>query len=226
MFLLLPPSEGKSAEPGLSSFAAACPEQVDPVAGVVKHLRKVKAAERPRIYGVSTAEKAKAAHALNQSALDAPVLPALERYTGVVYNHIGYPNLRNRTAAREHVLIVSALFGLIRGGTPLPDYKLSMNPWLARYWQPLNTTRLRALAGKRPVVNLLSQSYAKAVAGDGIMAVDFRVQGGRKAAGHFGKAIKGRFVRWIVENGIQSAADFSEFTEDGYRFDGTNFIQA
>ena len=53
-----------------------------------------------------------------------------------------------------------------------------------------------------------------------------RLGDGQKAAGHFGKAIKGRFVRWILENKVKKVRDFANFTEDGYRFDGENFVQA
>jgi len=84
---------------------------------------------------------------------------------------------------------------------------------------------LAAAAGRRPVLSLLPQAYAKAVDLNGAINVDFRVQGGRKAAGHSGKAIKGKFVRFLIENDIVSAKDFGEFREEGFRFDGTNFVQ-
>ena len=156
---------------------------------------------------------------------EAPVLPAIERYSGVVYDHIDFPTIKGGARVRNRVAIVSGLFGLIPGATAIPLYKQPINPWLTKYWKPINTARLDALAKGKPVLDLLSQSYQKAVDYPERIVVDFRVQGGKKAAGHFGKAIKGRFVRFLLENKVDDPKDFSEFTEDSYRFDGENFIQ-
>lgn len=225
MYILLPPSEGKSDAPGKLPFAEAHPEWSVNCAPVLARLATLRPAEQRKWYGVSSDEKAASAHARNLAALEAGGLPALERYTGVVYAHIDYCTLRKKAAARKRILVVSALFGLIDGGTAIPDYKLPVNPWCANYWKPLNSERLHAVATGKPVLDLLSQSYRKALAYPALVTVDFRTQGGKKAAGHFGKAIKGRFVRWILENNIRKVTEFVDFREDGYRFDGTNFVQ-
>lgn len=225
MYILLPPSEGKSDAAGTIAFAEAHPSGAADCAPVIDHLSGLKPAEQRKCYGVSTVEKAAAAHARNLAALHAGGLPAIERYTGVVYGHIDYGTLGRKATARKRLLVVSALFGLIDGGTPIPDYKLPISPWFANYWKPLNSERLQRLAKGRPVLNLLSQSYQKALDYPELVTVDFRTQGGKKAAGHFGKAIKGRFVRWVLENNVRKVADFNGFQEDGYRFDGVHFIQ-
>jgi hypothetical protein len=225
VFVLLPPSEGKSDAAGTGTFGKAQPDEVADTEGVLRHLKRLKVAERLKFYGIKDADKCGAAHKRNLAALEAGTLPAIQRYTGVVYQHLDYDGLRQKAYARKHLLVVSALFGLIEGGTGIPDYKLSMNPWLARYWKEENTARLAALTRGKPVVNLLSQTYAKAIDTPDALNVDFRVQGGKKSAGHFGKAIKGRFVRWLVENKVKEPADFAGFTDDGYRWNGTDFIQ-
>lgn len=226
MYILLPPSEGKSARAGHGVLGANPGVNPDDTRAVLDHINRLRPAERARFYGLKDAGKCAAAHALNTACFEASALPAIDRYTGVVYDHIDYPTLRKKAAARNRVLIVSALFGLIPAGAPIPDYKLSMNPWLARYWKSINTARLADRAGGKAVLDLLSQSYRKAVEHPNLITVDFRVEGGKKAAGHFGKAIKGRFVRWILENNAQSTSDFVDFTEDGYRFDGSNFVRS
>lgn len=225
MYILLPPSEGKSVEPGAGSFRKNCPDRVGEVQTVINYLGGLSEVEQQALYGLKSAEKAAEAHASNLTALDAPCLKAMARYTGVVYDHIDLSSLPRSGAASRRILIVSALFGLVEGDTALPYYKLSMTPWLARHWCPLNSKRIALLAKGRPVLNLLSQGYARAVTYPSLVTVDFRVEGGSKAAGHFGKAIKGRFVRWVLENGVKSVRDFHGFREDGYQFDGTNFIR-
>lgn len=226
MYILLPPSEGKSSLPGKRSFRALRPDLIADVSHVLDQLSGLSLSEQRALYGLKSEEKAAEAHAQNLGALDGPCIPAITRYTGVVYDHLGFDTLPQKATARNRILIVSALFGLIAGDTPLPAYKLSMTPWLTKFWRPRNMERLRAVAGGKPVLNLLSQTYARAVDYPALITVDFRVEDGQKAAGHFGKAIKGRFVRWLLENKVGKVSDFVNFTEDGYRFDGTNFVQA
>jgi cytoplasmic iron level regulating protein YaaA (DUF328/UPF0246 family) len=226
LYVLLPPSEGKSAEAGTGlSFAEALPHGARCVKPVLKILRAVPKGERAKYYGVSTKDKAEAAHKLNLAALDAPGLPAIERYTGVVYGFIDQATLRHPDYAREHLLIVSALFGLITAGTPIPEYKLSMNPWLAKHWKPINTARIELLAKGDAVLSLLPGAHAKAVGYAPLVSVDFKIEGGKKSAGHFGKAIKGKFARFLMENQIVDVKDIAAFKEDGYVFDGTDFVQ-
>ena len=223
MLILLPPSEGKNDAPGRDTFASQHPDLWQDTQPVIRHLKKLKVAERPKFYGVKDSDKAKQVHELNLAVEERPVLPAVERYTGVVYDHVGFDTLQK--SARRRVLIVSGLFGLVHGDDGLPLYKQPINPWLTRYWKSINGERLQGFAKGDRVLDLLSQSYQKAVEAPERLVVDFRVQGGKKAAGHFGKAIKGRFVRFLLENNIQDQKDFSEFTEEGYRFDGENFVQ-
>ena len=226
MYILVPPSEGKSLAPGKTSFSDTCPEWRADTEGALRLLRKLKAAERPKWYGVRDTAKAAQCHKQNLACLDTPGLPAIERYTGVVYQHLDYAGLKNPAAARERLLFVSALFGLIPAGTPIPAYKLPINGALARYWKPINSARLQQLAGGRPVLNLLSQSYAKAAGYTPMISPGFKVAGGKKPAGHFGKAIKGRFIRFLLEEEVTQVDGFARFQEDGYQWDGRDFVQA
>lgn len=225
MLVLLPPSEGKSPTPGGGAFRTREPDRVEDAGGVLRLLEKLKAAERAKWYGAATAARAKEIHALNLAVLDGQCLKALERYTGVVYQSLSYPTLRSKKRAESRIWIISALFGAVPGGAMLPNYKLSMNPVLARYWAPINRERIAAAAKGKPVLDLTSQVYSRAVGYEPVIRVDFKKEGGKKSAGHFGKAIKGRFVRWMIENDVRSMKDFGGFSEEGYRFDGANFVQ-
>jgi cytoplasmic iron level regulating protein YaaA (DUF328/UPF0246 family) len=225
MLILLPPSEGKAPEGQGPRFEECHPGLLEELRPILKHTAKMKAAERQKFYSAKTPDKARDCHALNSRISQAQSIYALERYTGVVYTHIDYGTLAKKQAARKRVHIVSGLFGLIPGGARIPLYKMPINPWLARYWYDINSARLVQAAGRRKVLSLLPQAYAKAINLDGAVSVDFRVQGGKKAAGHNGKAIKGKFVRFLIENNVTNPRDFSQFREDGFQFDGENFIQ-
>jgi hypothetical protein len=224
MIVLLPPSEAKLQDGGEGSFADHHPELVADTKKVLAYIKKLKVAEQHKIYKMKDKGKVKTAHQCNLAALDSPALPAVQRYTGVVYQFIDYDSLKQKRAAQSRLFVVSALFGLINGGTKIPNYKLGMTPWLTKHWRDINVERFEKLK-KQPVLSLLSTDFQKALPIENLLHVDFRVQGGKKAAGHFGKAIKGRFVRFLIENKITNAKDFGGFTEDGYRFDGGNFVQ-
>lgn len=225
MLILLPPSEGKSTDRGAGRTRDASPDLIADAEKVLNHAKRLKAADRAKFYGAKDAAKSAAIHKLNLAAPDAPCMKALERYAGVVYQHLDYANLSRKRDAEKRIWIVSGLWGLISGGACIPEYKLPMNKWLADYWRPINRERLERAAKGKPVLNLLSQAYAKAIDYDNLLTVDFKVEGGKKSAGHFGKAIKGRFVRYLIDNRITTPEDFAGFNEEGYTFDGENFIR-
>lgn len=227
LLILLPPSEGKSTLPGTGpTFAQSCPEFAADTEALVKRLRRLPKKAHAATYGVSTPEKAAAAHALNLVAPEAPGSPAIARYTGVVYDFLDYPTLSvaARTRADTSIFIVSALFGLIPATASIPNYKLPMSASLATQWRAINTQRLQNFAHGRTVISLLPGAHAKALAGE-VLPIDFRLEGGKKSAGHFGKAIKGRFVRFLIDGNVQSVEEFHRFREDDYRFDGSNFLK-
>lgn len=224
MFVLIPPSEGKAGDEKPSKQCLA-PALVKDSKGVLAHLKGLSPAEQQKFYGVKQTDKAALVHAMNLKSAKAPAIPAIERYTGVVYQHLDFQSLRQKAYARKKLLFISAYFGLIPAGEAIPNYKLPINTWLVKYWRDLNSARLEALAKGKPVLNLLSQSYAKAVQYEHLITVDFRVAGGKKSAGHFGKAIKGKFLRYLMENKVSRVDDFDGFREDGYRWDGSNFVQ-
>lgn len=225
MLILLPPSEGKVLDGGQGTLSECAPDLVADVEAILKHVGRLSLADRMKFYGLKSEEKAKAVHKLNRAVLDGPCLCALERYSGVVYQHLDFGSLKNKRKARERIWIVSGLFGAIAGKELIPPYKMPINTWLTRYWREKNEARIAKAARRRSVLSLLPQAYAKAVDLDGALHVDFRVEGGRKAAGHSGKAIKGRFARFLIEHEVVDTKDFGAFREDGFRFDGTNFVQ-
>lgn len=225
MFILIPPSEGKATNPENHTKGKLSSTLIKDNKVIQTHLKSLSPTELQKFYSAKTPEKASTFHTLNLKANTNPLLPAIERYTGVVYQHLDYPGLKQKAYARKKLLFISAYWGLLPAGEPIPNYKLPINTWLTKYWRDINTARLNALAKGKPVLNLLSQSYAKTIEYDNLIAVDFKLAGGKKSAGHFGKAIKGKFLRFLIENKITNVDQFNQFTDDGYRWDGKNFIQ-
>jgi cytoplasmic iron level regulating protein YaaA (DUF328/UPF0246 family) len=145
----------------------------------------------------------------NAALWTSPTLPALDRYTGVLYDALDAGSLRGAAAARarSRLVVGSALFGLVRATDPVPAYRLSAGsalprrPTLAARWRPLLGPVLAALAADETVVDLRSGSYAALGRVPGAITVDVlseRSDGSRAVVSHFNKAHKGRLARALA----------------------------
>lgn len=211
MLVLLPPSETKRAGGAgpLSLDALSFPE-LEPLRKVLldelAELAADVAASRAAL-GLSPGQDAEIAR--NAALWTAPTLPALHRYTGVLYDALDVTTLRGAAAARARARLVvgSALFGLLRAGDPVPAYRLSAHsalpgrPTLAARWRPALDPVLAALAAGETVVDLRSGSYAALGRAPGAVTVNVvaeRPDGSRAVVSHSNKATKGRLARALA----------------------------
>ena len=145
----------------------------------------------------------------NAALRSAPTLPAINRYTGVLYDVLDIGSLRGASAARarSRLAVGSALFGLLRADDPVPAYRLSATsklpaqPTLAARWRPLLEPVLAQIASNELVVDLRSGSYAALGRLPGAVKVDVLAEhsdGRRTVVSHFNKAHKGRLARALA----------------------------
>lgn len=111
---------------------------------------------------------ATAAGAANLAVLDAPTLPALDRFTGVLFDAFAPGSLPRaaRTRAEEVVLVFDGAFGVLTGAEPVPDHRVPAAASLpelgavAAAWRPVLAETLPALVEGHLVVDLRSSDYA------------------------------------------------------------------
>ena len=229
MKILIPPSEGKAkVKPTKTLFGNTNFKFDREVNQVVRLLELIGDEDLRSVYGTS-AEKALMFHRQNQDIFNSPCAPAIERYTGVVYEHIEWGSLSGKAKdyMEKYIFIFSGLFGLLTPKTLIPDYKLKMNVLsLQHHWNPILTD---ALKEEKMIIDLLPQVHRKAYTPNkaNVIFVDFLIlnKGKKSAAGHFGKAVKGEFIRYIAENNITKINDFSGFEYEGFKWDGEAFIK-
>ena len=229
MKILIPPSEGKSkVKPTKTLFSKTNFRFEREVNQVVRLLELIDDEDLRSVYGTS-AEKALMFHRQNQDIFNSPCAPAIERYTGVVYEHIGWSTLSEKAKdyMEKYIYIFSGLFGLLTPKTPIPDYKLKMNVLsLQHHWCPFLT---EALQNEKVIIDLLPQVHRKAYNPNkgNVIPVDFLIlnKGKKSAAGHFGKAVKGEFIRYMAENNVTNIDNFAGFEYEGFKWDGTSFIK-
>lgn len=212
MIVLLPPSETKRAGgdgPPLRLEALATPQLTGLRADLVDELVSL-AANREgsrRALGLSATQDPEIAR--NAALRSAPTAPAIDRYTGVLYEALDVDSLRGAAAARAagRLAVGSALFGLLRATDLVPAYRLSAGsklpgqPGLAKRWRPVLEPVLAEIAEAELIVDLRSGSYAALAKIPGAVRVDVLAEhddGRRVSVSHFNKAHKGRLARALA----------------------------
>lgn len=212
VIVLLPPSETKrpgGAGPPLELHRLSTPTLTDLRRTLLDELVELAAdpvACRAAL-GISTAQDAEIAR--NAELRRSPTLPAIDRYTGVLYDALDVGSLRGAAVerSRRRLAVGSALFGLVRADDPIPAYRLSAtsklpgSSTLASRWRPLLEPALAAIAEQELVVDLRSGSYAALGRLPGAVTVDVYTQqpdGKRTVVSHFNKAHKGRLARILA----------------------------
>ena len=236
--ILLPPSEGKA--PGGTGAPWSPGRMALDLDGTRRQVlddleRAMRGGEaaRRKLLGVQGSALA-AATAANRSARTAPTLPAIERYTGVLYDELDQASLpaaaRRRLGAS--VLILSGLWGAVAPGDPIPDYKLKMGATLgrgprlsARWAEPLSTAIGEVARGRR-VWNLLPREHDAAWRPPepvDQVSVEF-LEPGRSgelvAVSHWNKLLKGALVRHLLDEPTTTVDDLADWHHPlGFRLD-------
>lgn len=212
MIVLLPPSETKrlgGGGPPLLLCELRFPELTPLRSALVDELVAL-AADRPasrRALGISENQDAEIDR--NAELITAPTMPAIARYTGVLYDALDIGSLKGAAAqrARARLAVGSALFGLLCADDPIPAYRLSASSklpggqTLTARWKPFLEPVLARVAAADLVVDLRSGSYAALGRVPGSVRVDVLtegVDGSRTVVSHFNKAHKGRLARVLA----------------------------
>lgn len=215
MKILLPPSETKRAGGDGAPLALgdlALPGLVDRRTAVVDALIDLAADEEAarRVLKLSPRQAGDVAH--NRMLRTAGTMPAVDRYTGVLYDALDAVSLP--TASRRwlgaHVWIHSAPFGPVGALDAIPSYRLAAGtalPGVAalrRHWAEATTAaieaespvfvldlRSEAYVALGPIPASVPAAYVRVVTDDG---------GASRALNHFNKKAKGQLVRALAED--------------------------
>jgi len=207
VLVLLPPSETK-ADGGngapLDLDALSFPE-LNPVRAKMADALVSLAADVPAslaALGISARQSDEVQR--NAQLWTSPTMPALRRYTGVLYDALDVKSFTRAglAKAQQRLAVTSALFGVVAATDPIPAYRLSGGntvPALGTVrgvWKPVLEPVLREIDGL--VVDLRSGTYAS-FAKLRADAVTVRVvtedaDGNRTTVSHFNKAYKGRLA--------------------------------
>ena len=180
MLILLPPSEGKSQ--------ANSEQDLD--LSLLRFATELTDLRRSAI----------TAH--NSAILDSHASPAIEIYSGVLYQALDWQSLGTaaKKRGRNELLIVSALYGVLSPDDPIAPYKAKLK---ISYWKPAISKVLDQL-NPELIIDCRSSTYAGVWHPDPKKTVGIRVfqehDGVRSVITHMSKKYRGQLTRLLLEN--------------------------
>ncbi len=140
----------------------------------------------------------------------APTMKAIERYDGVAYDYLTYPqlSLESQHYIDKNTIIFSNLFGPISAGNYIPDYKLKQGSSIGsfipdKYYKENFTIVLDEIIADQEILDLRAGFYDKFYTPkNSIVTLKFLKEG--KAVSHWAKAYRGIVLREAAINQIDS----------------------
>lgn len=221
MHILLPPSETKRSGGGSILSPATLTHHAElgeARVAVRAALESLCADEEAAATALKLGVKSRGEIANNLALGDSGTMPAIERYTGVLYDALALSSASAtaRDWIGDHVSIQSALFGLIAADDRIPAYRLSAGSRLPTLAAPLK--RVWKDAHEHIdwdsfgwILDLRSKDYAHLAplpegCGAALDIVQRGPDGQTRALNHFNKAAKGDLVRRLAVTAPGSGA--------------------
>ena len=223
MLILLPPSETKrSGGVGISiDKAAIIWAALDPARDQIIHSLSELCQDPPAaIKALGLGKKSAQEIELNLDLMKAPTMPALQRYSGVLFEALDYSSLSESALKRanENLFIQSALFGLLPAMEQIPNYRFSASAKLPgislrMLWQSAHEAVWPRLIGE--ILDLRSKDYREInpIPSDKTHYIVEVFSSEGKALNHFNKKAKGLFTRAALEHGLDSIEELERVAE-------------
>ena len=222
MLIVLPPSETKAPGGTDAEMQLSFPS-LDPVRTLLLDaLTATDVDTMMRELKIPVSKRAEAEE--NLALRSAPVMPAIQRYTGVLYDALDASTLP--PAALSRLAVGSALFGVVRAGDLIPRYRVSGGSkvggkTLKAWW---GTSVTEVLAEEGFVVDMRSGAYQQLGPVPGALTVRVEQADTGKVVSHFNKQYKGELARALASHDAASAEDAADIaSEAGFNvaLDGT-----
>ncbi|WP_276910173.1 YaaA family protein [Corynebacterium riegelii] len=212
MLIVLPPSETKAPGGQLGPMRLSFPE-LDPIRQAL--MDQLASADVETMMDQLKIPATKRAEAEENLVLrDAPVMPAIQRYTGVLYDALDAATLP--ADALSHLAVGSALFGLLLADDHVPRYRVSAgskvnNKTMKAWWGNAVTEQL---AQQDFVVDMRSGAYQQLGPLASAMTVRVEQADTGKVVSHFNKQYKGELARSLaMAPNIADAASINDVAD-------------
>jgi cytoplasmic iron level regulating protein YaaA (DUF328/UPF0246 family) len=159
---------------------------------------------------------------------------AILAFNGDVYTKIDVDNYtaEDFEFAQKHLRILSGLYGLLKPLDLIQPYRLEMGTRLEtkkgrnlyEYWDKKIAKAINEAAAGRPIVNLASQEYFKAVhfktLKSPLVNIHFKEfkDGSYQVIGIFAKQARGMMTNFAITNRLENPEQLKAFNQEGYGF--------
>lgn len=206
MKILLSPSKTKTlcGTPHRSSFHLAMTEQI------VRQMQTLSIERIANALAIAT-DKASKVHDFFLHYENMPIGAAAASYSGLSFKRLNWATLDAKAQAfgEEHLVILSALYGVLEPSMPIKDYRLDLvNPILKEektslynWWRPLVADYF---SGEDWILNLASKEYARLVEHPLMVTVEFQELKKEvwKQLSTSSKMMRGLLARYMLEHRV------------------------
>jgi len=225
MIILFSPSEGKRAGGELPPLSASSlifpehyPKRLEVMEGYEKVIREGCNEALEALFGI---KDTRVFERYRISFENAPTMKAVIRYDGVAYDYLNYPTLcyEAQHYIDTHVILFSNLFGPIRAGDAIPDYKLKQGALIEelacdKFYKEHFSDALDEMIENQEILDLRAGFYDKFyIPKNPITTLKFLKDG--KVVSHWAKAYRGAVLRAAAEHYIQTVDEFLALTIEG-----------
>ena len=150
---------------------------------------------------------------------------ALGTYTGIAFKSIDINsfNKKDLEFAQEHLLVLSALYGVLTPFTKLKEYRLDMTnsvfkeKSLYEVWKKDVNDYFK---DEKCIINLASKEYSKMIESENLYDFEFydRKDGKLKQISTNSKKMRGFTVNYIIKNRMTNVQDLKNISLNGYGY--------
>jgi len=163
---------------------------------------------------------------------------AIFSYSGAVFKNLepGSLSVQELTFLHEHLTILSGMYGALKPFDAISKYRLEMQQkfphhnmgtldnGLYSYWKnKISDYLLSNMSDDEVLINLASNEYFKVIGKKlikNIVTVEFKENkaGVFKVVGTYAKMARGKMLRFIAQNSVDSLDELKRFNIDGYSY--------
>ncbi|HZF69632.1 YaaA family protein [Sulfuricurvum sp.] len=225
MVILFAPSEGKKeggTHPALSPdkliFSELYSKRLDVIKQYEDVIRNGNNEALSELFGIKDTKEYERYRVPFSSA---PTMKAIERYDGVAYDYLDYQSLSSESKEYldVNVILFSNLFGPIRSGDFIPDYKLKQGAAIGafapdKYYKEHFSVALNDLVGDQEILDLRAGFYDKFyIPTKQTITLKFLKEG--KVVSHWAKAYRGFILRKVAEHQIRTIEELLALNIEG-----------